>query len=144
MSESTCPERTQLLEERKQPVQITNLEIRRWHIGAARPTITVHPRDLQTGRLRALDIVHVAVADMQNLMGRKPQLVQSHLEHPLMRFVGPHGFRDQDELHRQGEVPGRDVLVIGIVPGSVGTSVHTSGNICAGRRLRAVHALASR
>jgi hypothetical protein len=60
------------LEKSEQPVEIRYLKIRRWHIGVAWPTIAVDPHDPQTGRLRALDVIHVAVADVQNFMRLKP------------------------------------------------------------------------
>jgi len=42
------------------------------------------------------------------------QAFQSSLEHEPMRFVGSHGFGDEDELDGQGEVPSGEVFVISI------------------------------
>src|SRR5438445_11667426 len=40
------------------------------------------------------DLVHVAVANVQNVMRLKPQAFQCFLEHKSIRFVGSHGFGD--------------------------------------------------
>src|SRR5207245_5787308 len=50
----------------------------------------------------------------QNFIWLKPQLFQCSLEHKRMRFVGPHGFGDEDELDGQCEVPGSEVFMIGV------------------------------
>ena len=42
------------------------------------------------------------------------QALQCSLEHKRTRFVGSHGFGDEDELNRQCEVPRGEVLVISI------------------------------
>jgi len=42
------------------------------------------------------------------------QAFQCSLEHEPMRFVGSHGFGDEDELNRQCELPRGEVLVISI------------------------------
>ncbi len=42
------------------------------------------------------------------------QAFQCSLEHKRMRFVGSHGFGDEDELDGQGEVPSGEVFAIGI------------------------------
>ena len=76
------------LPKRQQPRKVRNFKIRLWHIGVARPTIAVDPRDSQTCRLCALDVVHVAVANVQNVMRLKPQAFQCFLEHKSIRFVG--------------------------------------------------------
>jgi len=47
-------------------------------------------------------------------MRLKPQPLQCVLEHEPMRLVGPYRFGDEDELHRQRDVPRREVLLIGI------------------------------
>jgi len=46
--------------------EISDFKIRLGYIGAARTTITIDPRDRQTGGLRALYVVHVAIADVQD------------------------------------------------------------------------------
>ena len=78
------------LPKRQQPRKVRNFKIRLWHIGVARPTIAVDPRDSQTCRLCALDVVHVAVANVQNVMRLK---LQCFLEHKSIRFEGSHGLR---------------------------------------------------
>ena len=50
------------LKKRWQLGEITNFKTRRWHIGTARPTTAVDPRDLKPCCLRALDVVYVTVA----------------------------------------------------------------------------------
>jgi uncharacterized lipoprotein YmbA len=79
--------------------QIAYLEIGRRHVGATAPPVTVDPRDLQTRHLCALDVVHVAVADVQHLVGLKPQLLQCCPERQRMRLVGAR-FRTQERTRR--------------------------------------------
>lgn len=98
----------------QQPGKITNLKIGLCSIRATRTTIAVDPRDLQACSLRAADVVDLTVSDMQNFVRLNAQLFQGPLEHTPMRFIGSHALRDNDELNRQGEIPGRDVFMVGI------------------------------
>src|SRR5437899_4150241 len=102
------------LEKGRQLGEIRNFEVRLWHIAAARPTIAVDPRDPQTCCLRALDVVHLTVADVQNFVRLNPHLFQCSLEHKGMWLVGSHRFGDEDEVNGQCEFPRGEVLMIGI------------------------------
>src|SRR2546428_12707400 len=83
-------------------------------MSGALPAIAADPRDSQTCRLCALGGVRVAVANVRHVMRLKPQAFQCFLEHKSIRFVGSHGFGDEDELNWQCDVPGSAVLMIGI------------------------------
>jgi hypothetical protein len=102
------------LEKRQQLGQVTNFEVGRWHIAAAWPSIAIDPRHAQTRGLRPLDVIHVAVADVEDLVRLDPEAVERALEHEPIGLVGSDFFGNEDEFDRQCEDPGGEMLVVGV------------------------------
>ena len=88
-------------DQRGQSGQVSELEVGRGHAGAPLPAIAVDPRDAQPRGASPLDIVDVAVADVQHLVRFEPEPLEGSLEHARIGLVRAEGLRDQDELDGQ-------------------------------------------
>src|SRR5262249_5701543 len=87
----------------RQLAQIANLEVGRRRVGAAPAPVAVDPRHAQARLLRALDVVDVAVADVQDFVRQQREPLERSLEDEAMRLGGAHPLREQDELDRPPE-----------------------------------------
>jgi formylmethanofuran dehydrogenase subunit B len=61
----------------RQLSKVTNFKLGLWHTRTTRTTIAVDPRDLKACGLRAADVVHLTVSDMQNVVRLNAQLFRA-------------------------------------------------------------------